>query len=145
MAVEGPAAQPVAQPAHTSAGSLHTDPATLSDPCAEHMQDLCEAMLLYYTTNKRLPATLPELQPYADAGTTLTFTCPVSGDPYTYVPEGLTGPRIRDPLVLVLYDVHPVHNGHRWGIVMAPAEGRHPMTLSVNPLSDALLDAYLHK
>jgi hypothetical protein len=134
---EPAAAQPV------TASPLHTDPATISDPCAEHMQDLCEAMLLSYTLNKHLPASLPELQPYAETGTTLTFNCPVSGDPYTYAPAGLTSPGIHDRLVL--YDAKPVHNGHRWGIVMAPAEGRNPVTLYVIPLKDSLLNAYLQK
>jgi hypothetical protein len=126
-------AAPVANKEH-----FHTDPAAVSDACADRMQDLCEAMLLYYITNKQLPPTLPELQPYADAGAQLNFTCPTSGDPYVYVPGGLAAPGIHDRLVL--YDLRPVHNGHRWAIVMAPAK---PITMYVIPLKDSLLNAYL--
>lgn len=131
---------PVAQ---SSSQRPHTDPATLTDPCAENLQNICEAMLLYYTTNKHLPAALPELQPYADAGTQLSFSCPVSGDPYSYAPQGLITSGIHDRLVL--YDANPVHNGHRWGIVMTPAAPNQPVTLFVIPLNDSLLNAYLHK
>jgi hypothetical protein len=127
--------------AQSSSERLHTDPNTLTDPCAENLQNICEAMLLYYTTNKLLPAALPELQPYADAGTQLAFSCPVSGDPYDYVPAGLIGPGIHDRLVL--YDAEPVHNGHRWAIVMSHGAPAQPVTLFVIPLSDSLLKAYL--
>src|SRR5277367_445729 len=97
---------PAAAPAD-NAEHFHTDPATISDACADRMQDLCETMLLYYMTNKHLPATLPELQPYADPGTQLNFTCPTSGDPYVYVPGGLSASGVHDRLVL--YDLRPVH------------------------------------
>jgi hypothetical protein len=122
---------------------LHTDPATLSDPCAENLQNISEALLLYYIANKHLPPTLPELQPYADAGTTLSAKCPTSGEAYAYNPQGLIAPGVHDRLLV--YDTQPVHNGHRWAIVMAPPRPAQPMTVFVIPLQDALLKAYLQK
>ncbi len=114
--------------------------AAATDPCALRMQDLCGAMLLYFTANKHLPDKLESLQRYADAGTTLTFTCPASGQPYIYNSTGLVAPGIRD--TLILYDATAAHRGERWGIVMAPPATGKAVLMYVIPLSDKLLNAY---
>jgi hypothetical protein len=138
--IDGAASPTAASPARVD---LHTDPATLADPCEENLQNICEAMLLYYITNKHVSPTLQDLQPYADAGTQLSFKCPTSGEPYGYNPQGLTAPGVHDRLLV--YDTEAVHGGHRWGIVMAPARPAQPMTAFVIPLQESLLKAYLQK
>ncbi|MGN6368725.1 MAG: hypothetical protein ACTHN5_10720 [Phycisphaerae bacterium] len=122
---------------------LHTDPATLSDPCSDNLQNLCEAILLYFTANKHLPPTLQDLQPYAEKGAPLQFKCPTSGDAYAYEPQGLSAAGVHDRLLV--YDTRPVHEGHRWGIVIAPPRPAQPITVFVIPLQQSLLNAYLHK
>ncbi len=141
QAETGDSAPPVA--ASPGRVDLHTDPATLTDPCAENLQNISETMLLYYIANKHLPPTLQDLQPYADAGTQLSFKCPTSGEPYVYNPQGLAAPGVHDRLLV--YDTEPVHSGHRWGIVMAPARPAQPITVFVIPLQESLLKAYLQK
>ncbi len=137
---DAPAASATASPARVD---LHTDPATLSDPCLENLQNICEAMLLYYIANKHVPPALQDLQPYADADTQLSFKCPTSGEPYAYNPQGLVAPGVHDRLLV--YDTEAVHGGHRWGIVMAPARPAQPITVFVIPLQESLLKAYLQK
>jgi hypothetical protein len=122
---------------------LHTDPATLTDPCEENLQNLCEAMLLYYTRTKHLPPTLQDLQPYAEAGSPLLIKCPTSGEAYVYNPQGLTAAGVHDRLLV--YDTEAVHNGHRWGIVMAAPRPGQPITVFVIPLQESLLKAYVQK
>ena len=85
---------------------------TAIDPCADQIQDLCGALLSYYLVKHKLPAQLAELQQYADTGQVLKFTCPVSGKPYVYVPQGLEAPG--QNIRIYIYDAEPVHNGARW-------------------------------
>jgi hypothetical protein len=42
-----------------------------------------------------------------------------------------------------MYDRHPVHQGRRWGIVGAPAEGKRPVSLWVVPFDDVQMQEYL--
>ncbi len=140
--VETAAPAPAAAPSSARV-DLHTDPATLTDPCSENLQNVCEAMLLYYITNKHLPPTLQDLQRYADAGTSLSFKCPTSGEAYVYNAQGLIAPGVHDRLLV--YDTEAVHNGHRWGIVMAAPRPGQPITVFVIPLQESLLKAYVQK
>ena len=64
------------------------DPSAATDPCAMRMTDICGMFLAYYVVNHRLPDTLDELKPFADEPG-FDFTCPVSHQPYVYVPGGL--------------------------------------------------------
>jgi hypothetical protein len=118
------------------------DPVALKeaiDPCAEQLHDICGAMLLYYLAAHRLPNNLRELGAFADQP--LVFTCPLSGDDYEYRPISLQG--TVDHPQLVMYDRHPVHQGRRWGIVGAPAEGKRPVSLWVVPFDDVQMQEYL--
>jgi hypothetical protein len=82
------------------------------DPCADQIQDLCGALLSYYLVKHKLPLHLEELQQYADVGQVLKFTCPVSGQPYVYVREGIEAPG--QNLRIYIYDAAPAHGGARW-------------------------------
>jgi hypothetical protein len=106
------------------------------------MQDICGALLEYYVVNHHLPTVLQELQGFGDTGSELNFTCPISGKPYVYVPDGLAIPNVDRRLVL--YDATPAHNGKSWGIVVTPALGNNPMMGWVIPLNAELLKAYVH-
>jgi hypothetical protein len=114
--------------------------AAVNDPSASRMQDLCGALLYYYASNRRFPAKLEELRPYADLGVTLGFTSPVTGEPYVYVPAGMRGSGIRD--TLVLYDPHADAKGDRWGIVVVPPEAGKAVLMYAIPLDAKLLKAY---
>jgi hypothetical protein len=114
--------------------------ATVNDPSATRMQDLCGAILYYYASNRHLPLKLEELRPYADLGVTLGFTSPVTNEPYVYVPKGLRGEGIRD--TLILYDPHEDAKGDRWGIVMVPPEAGKAVLMYAIPVSEKLLRAY---
>jgi len=104
-----------------------------TDPCAAQLQDICEALLMYYAVKRELPQSLDQLAPYASAGTQLQFKCPVSGEPYVY---NRNGPLLSHSLYLadntgrsvnvanqvslghlVIYDASPAHKGERWAIV----------------------------
>jgi hypothetical protein len=76
-------------------------------------------------------------------GEPLSFKCPVSSEPYAYDSKGLSAPGVLERLII--YDTQPVHNGHRWGIVMIPSQPEQPITVSVIPLPESRLNAYLHK
>jgi hypothetical protein len=92
------------------------DEAVASDPCSTRLHDIEGALLMYYLVNKQLPATLDQIKPFADAGTELVLTCPVSNKPYVYSAEGLLAAGY-DKRIIV-WDPAPVHKGSRWCIVM---------------------------
>jgi len=121
--------------------ALPSDGLAATDPCATRLHDISGTMLMYYLLNKKLPERLDLLRPLADAGTELNFTCPASGKPYIYAPGDTAVPVSERRLVL--YDATPAHHGLRWGIVAAPAQGDQPMSLWVEPISDAALREFL--
>ena len=114
-------------------------PTVRIDPCAERLHDLCGHLLLYYSTHKKLPPKLAELES-TDRFPTPPFACPVSGKPYVYDPDGLVIPGL--PGRLVLYDSQPTHAGRRWGVLVSTiAEGKaittHVVGLSQRDLAAA--------
>ena len=92
-----------------------------ADACAERLHEACGRLLLYYSLNRRLPPTREALAA-ADPQSPLPLVCPLSGEPYTYLPQGLLvkGRAGR----LVLYDSSPAHGGMRWGVFVAAAGAR---------------------
>ena len=86
-----------------------------TDPCADRLHAICGAMLLYYAVNRRLPADVEELRAIAGPDPDVEFTCPVSGKPYVYNPDGLPRGKGR-PGFLVLYDAEGTHSGLRWSV-----------------------------
>jgi hypothetical protein len=103
------------------------------DPCAERLHDLCGGLLLYHSMHARLPATLEELKALGSA-TQPQLTCPVSGMPYIYSPDGLRIPG--RPGRLVLYDAAPSHSGMRWGVLFDDPGGGRPLTARVILLTE---------
>ena len=86
------------------------------DPCAEQLHELEGRLLRYYSVRKRLPASLAEIRSAGRTGTEPLFTCPVSGKPYVYRPEGIPLPG--DSQRIILYDAEPCHDGGRWAVVI---------------------------
>ena len=125
-------------PVDEDAAALSLEQAT--DPCAMRMQDIIGQLLAYYAIHADLPANLAALRPLADPGMDTTYTCPVSGEPYVYIPGGAAANGLRDRLIL--YDAVPVHHGLRWAVTMKPPIAGQ-VQMFVIPLSDRLLKAYL--
>src|SRR5205823_576572 len=113
----------------------------VTDACSSRMEDICEAILWYHASNKKLPATLEDLLPMPGSTNPLEFTCPTSGQRYVYLatPLAANGVVYR----LVLYEPKAVHGGTRWGIVMRPTTGNAEVLLQVIALDDKLLRVYL--
>src|SRR5438067_5520126 len=83
--------------------------------CADRLHEIAGAMLLYYSVNHRMAATLEELGKSPGGENIGVASCPVSGKKYAYEPEGVIGP---DGISrVVVYDVDAVHGGLRVGIV----------------------------
>jgi hypothetical protein len=112
----------------------------VTDACSSRMEDICEAMLWYYASNKKLPAKLEELKPMPGSAGGLEFTCPTSGQPYVYEAKPLAAEKV--VYRLVLYEPKAVHGGKRWGIVMKPQTGNQEVLLQVIALDDKLLGVY---
>jgi hypothetical protein len=108
--------------------TARSKPGAEIDPCAERLHDLCGHLLLYASLHGQLPERLADLKRVSTDPLPVP-TCPVSGMPYVYNPEGLAVPG--RPGRLVLYDAAPSHCGMRWGILAdAAAEGQ-PLTARV--------------
>lgn len=112
-----------------------------TDDCAARMHDISGLLLLFYATHRALPERLEELAPLADPGTDTSFTCPVSHQPYAYVPGGLTVPG-NQQRYLILYDPTPAHAGHYWGITAVPPLPGQALKTWITPLSVPVLQAY---
>jgi len=100
-------------------------PLHAADACAEHLHELAGALLLYYSTNGRLPESLGELRALG----VKDLNCPVSGLPYEYF--GDAAPLSDRPGRLIVRDAAPVHNGGRWGIVLLRNSPDAPITADV--------------
>lgn len=111
------------------------------DPCAIRLQDITGAMLQFYALNRQLPDKLDDLRTIADVGTELQFTCPVSHQPYAYVPNGLQSAG-RNKRIL-LHDSAASHDGNRWCVLMAPIQNGKAPYLEVVLLPDNLFHTYL--
>ena len=89
-------------------------PITNLDECATRLHDISGALLLYYQKNRRLPANLDELKGLAGMFQSLEFSCPVSSQPYVYIPTGISAPEPNARIVL--HDPTPAHDHHRWAV-----------------------------
>lgn len=101
----------------------------MNDPCSTQLHDLCGPLLLYLTTNFRLPETLDELRQMPGAESIGDFACPASKQPYVYNPAGIVGPDISKRAVI--YDAAPTHAGRRWTIVIREASPNAPFIAEV--------------
>jgi hypothetical protein len=62
--------------------------ATVTDPSAEKLHEICEQLLIHYALSQSLPPSLEALRD-AKAGDTLSLVSPVSGRPYAYFAKPL--------------------------------------------------------
>lgn len=122
--------QPAPQAARPAPAVTGASPGSL-DPCAERLHELAGPLLLLWARDGRLPNSSARLAAMAPE---VPLVCPVSGQPYRYDPHGpwLPGQAGR----LVLYDSTPAHQGHRWGLILIPAEGRQPPATAVILLAE---------
>jgi hypothetical protein len=116
-------------------------PGDLSDPCAARMHDLSGLLLLFYAVNKSLPTNLSDMASLADFDVEFHDECPVSGKPYTYVPQAI--PLTGSDRFLVLYDSVPAHNGLRWGVFISPPKDGKPPATWVILMSEEVFRQYL--
>jgi hypothetical protein len=123
VVVNGQSTEPDGAPRAPSSPSMSIDRALKSDPCSVRLHEISGAMLTCLAIQGRLPRTLDELQSMQGPGeAALNFTCPTTGEPYVYVPQGLRSPG--DPRQIVVHDRSPDPTGLRWVILMQPAKAR---------------------
>ena len=117
------------------------DEAVASDPCSTRLHDIEGALLMYYALNKQFPASLEDLKPFADAGTELKLTCPVSNLPYVYSSAGLVA--AGSNMKIIVWDPTPAHNGMRWCIVMPFAAPGAALVPDVKPIGEKEFAAFV--
>ncbi len=103
-------------------------PSVRIDPCAERLHDLCGQLLLQHSLDGKFPPSLDQL-PGIGGPDAAQLTCPVSGLPYVYAPDGL---RIAGRSgLLIVYDATPCHSGMRWGVLVDGLGGGKAVTMRV--------------
>lgn len=103
---------------------------TINDPCPTRLHDLCGPLLVYLTTNYRLPEHLDELREMPGAPQSIgEFACATSNQPYVYNPAGIIGANVAQRAVI--YDAAPTHGGYRWAIVLKEATPNGPFIAEV--------------
>ena len=118
-------------PKRASSGTTTSASASASntDPCAMRLHDICGPLLLYYATNRALPAKLEQLSDVSGFAHVKEFTCPVSGKPYVYNAAGLPAPD--RSMRLIIYDAAPADDGLRWAVSVPAAPGEGPLVVKV--------------
>jgi len=128
----------------TVPGSYTPDQAIASDPCASRMHEISGAILSYYAIERHLPATLEEAKKVydglGDSPLPLELTCPVSHQPYVYVPQGLATPG--NDKRIILHDAAPSHTGQRWCAFMALGGGGVAQSVEVLLVPEAIFKGY---
>lgn len=123
----------------TDLGHAATGDPIGTEPCAARLQEISGQLLLYYVGKRKLPESLDELRSYADVDQTPDYTCPVSHQPYIYVPNGLEAPQAGRRVIV--YDSTPVHENARWCITMVPAHGKQPLMMDVVKIPELVFEA----
>ena len=111
-----------------------------TNACARQLHAIAGAVLLHYAIHKRLPDDLEGLRGMADIDQELSFTCPVSGERYTYNPTGLEYQGREERLII--YDASASHRGARWGIKAVAPHGTHPAATYVVQLPEGVFRLY---
>jgi hypothetical protein len=120
---------------------MSIDRALKSDPCSVRLHEISGAMLTYLALHGRMPRNLEELQSAQGPGDApLTFTCPTTGAPYVYVPQGLRS--AADARQIVVHDRSPDASGLRWVILMQPPKGRQTPATWVTRMPDPEFKSY---
>jgi hypothetical protein len=93
------------------------------------LHDVCGPLLLYYATNRALPAKLEQLSEVPGFADVKDFTCPASGKPYVYNPAGIPTPD--RAMRLIIYDAVPAHGNVRWAVSIPATPGEGPLVAKV--------------
>jgi hypothetical protein len=94
------------------------------------LHDISGGLLMYYQKYHRLPDKLDELRSLSEFPDLPEFICPVSKQPYTYVPSGISSPEAGARIVL--YDPTPAHDHHRWAVsIIEPDSPTSPLVTKV--------------
>jgi hypothetical protein len=102
-------------------------PISNNDACASRLHDISGLFLMYLLEHRDLPATIEELRPYAERLGVEGFTCPISGEAYIYIPDGIF--LAEQNMRVILYDPRPTHSNMRWAIAIgAPTPDQPPRT-----------------
>jgi hypothetical protein len=112
-----------------------------SDPCAARLHEISGAMLEYFAFHNALPKRLEDLQTLGDLDRPLSFVCPVTGRPYTYIANGLRSKD--DTRQIIVFDTVPDALGQRWAIMMQPAQGRSAAAMWVLILTEQVFTSYV--
>jgi len=113
-----PAAATTDRSASTAAPSPDRNAST--DPCPTRLHEAAGALLLYYARHRDLPESVEVLEKSPGAEDVGDMTCPLSHQPYVYIPAGIPAPNAIGRLVL--YDATPAHAGRRWAVLVIPPE-----------------------
>jgi hypothetical protein len=116
------------------------DQAVDTDPSAQRLDDILGALLLYFRANQGMPPALEDLRTVAGFGSELNLISP-SGQPYGYVPAGLTIPGNNKRLVV--YDPAENPNGRRWCILVSALSPGAALTAEVLEIPEAMFREYL--
>ena len=110
-------------------------PISNTDECATRLQDMCGGLLMYYQINKRLPASLHEIDDFPGGQDSGPMVCPVSKQPYVYVPAGIFLPEKNTRIIV--YDPAPSHSHLRWAISIDEPDPEKPLVTKVIALPDS--------
>jgi hypothetical protein len=120
-------------------GPLTIDQAVLTDPSADRLGDIAEAVLLYFKTNNGMAPNLVDLR-RVPGEESLILVSP-AGKEYYYVPQGLASPRGNK--LLIVYDPDESSDGKRWCILASQMHPGAPLTDEVFALPEIEFRAYL--
>jgi hypothetical protein len=134
-----PPQRPVNSPAAQNQ-SLTADQAVNSDVSAMRLDDINGALLLYYRTNQSMPTSLNDLLAVPGFGADLNLVSP-SGQPYVYVPAGLTA--LGTPKLLIVYDPAETPQGKRWCILMARPQPGAALSAEVVDMPEVVFQSFL--
>jgi Spy/CpxP family protein refolding chaperone len=116
----GPAAGPTGGNAGPQSDQTTSPDQMLGDPAEMRLGDIGEALMMYYSVNKQMPAQLTDVQ--TATSEQLNFISPNSGSEYGYAPGGLVaGNGVKR---IYVYDSGPGKDGKRWCLEgIPPAAG----------------------
>jgi hypothetical protein len=122
----------------SSADMASPDTVLEADPSFVRLNEIGGAIMLYWSINKQMPPQLVDAQT-ADPDEVLNFNSIPSGEPYAYVPAGLSAGGAKR---IIVCDPEPGRDGKRWCLLMPqPAVG---MALSVETVQipEAIFERY---
>jgi hypothetical protein len=136
-----PTGSPLDAPASAApgVGPMSADQIVNSDATAVRLQDVEGVLLQFYALYRRMPNSLDEARPLADADAPADlFFSPVTHAPFAYTAAGLGSGK--NPKRIILYESVPQPGGQRWCILMPPPSASHTgsVTMEVIALPDSV-------